>query len=76
MKVEICFLDENIKEEFLLTGDVNSNMNNNTNTNTNTNTITLNSPLGKAIYGKKQGDKITYKVNDYTYTIEILNIIP
>ena len=70
MKVEICFLDENIKEEFLLTGDVNSNMNNNTNT------ITLNSPLGKAIYGKKQGDKITYKVNDYTYTIEILNIIP
>ena len=34
--------------------------------------ISINSPLGSAIYHRKIGDVTTYKVNDSTYTIKIL----
>ena len=36
--------------------------------------ITINSPLGSAIYGKKIGDKVSYKVGNNTYNVEILGI--
>lgn len=34
--------------------------------------ISINSPLGSAIYHKKIGDVTTYKVNDSIYTIKII----
>ena len=37
--------------------------------------ITLNSPLGNAIYNKKVGSIITYKVNNNDIKIEIIKII-
>ena len=33
--------------------------------------VSINSPLGNAIYHKKIGDAATYKVNDRTFTIEL-----
>lgn len=66
-KVELLFIDDDSVEEYLLTGDINSNIDDNS--------ITLNSPLGSAIYGKKVGDIVSYKVNDNTYRIKVLNII-
>jgi len=35
--------------------------------------VTLNSPLGKAIYGKKVGEETSYEVNDYSYQVKILS---
>lgn len=66
MKVELLFIDDDIVEEYILTGDINSNLDDNS--------ITLNSPLGSAIYGKKVGDKVSYKVGDNIYNVEILGI--
>lgn len=40
----------------------------------NDNEITLNSPLGKAIYKKKIGDIVEYKVSDNIIKVEIINI--
>lgn len=38
--------------------------------------ISVESPLGKAIYGKKVGDRVAVKVNDtYEYYVEIRSII-
>ncbi len=65
-KVELLFIDDDLVEEYILTGDINSNIDDNS--------ITLNSPLGSAIYGKKVGDIVSYKVNDNTYNVEILEI--
>lgn len=67
MKVELLFIEDDIVEEYILTGDINSNIDDNI--------ITLNSPLGSAIYGKKVGDKVSYKVRDNTYNVEILGIV-
>ena len=67
MKVELLFIDDETVEEYILTGDINSNIDDKS--------ITINSPLGSAIYGKKVGDKVSYKVGDNTYNIEILNIV-
>ena len=66
MKVELLFIDDETVEEYILTGDINSNIDDNS--------ITLNSPLGSAIYGKRVGDRVTYKVGDNTYNVEILVI--
>ncbi len=66
MKVGLLFIDDDLVEEYILTGDINSNIDDNS--------ITLNSPLGSAIYGKKVGDKVSYKVGDDTYNVEILGI--
>lgn len=66
MKVGLLFIDDDIVEEYILTGDINSNLDDNS--------ITLNSPLGSAIYGKKVGDKVSYKVGDNIYNVEILGI--
>lgn len=66
MKVELLFIDDDSVEEYIITGDINSNIDDNS--------ITLNSPLGSAIYGKKIGDKVSYKVGDNTYNVEILGI--
>ena len=65
-KVELLFIDDEEIEEYIITGDINSNIEDNS--------ITINSPLGSAIYGKKVGDKISYKVGDNTYNVEILGI--
>lgn len=67
MKVELLFIDDDTVEKYILTGDINSNIDDNS--------ITLNSPLGSAIYGKKVGDKVSYKVGDNTYNVEILGIV-
>ena len=48
-KVELLFIEDDTIEEYILTGDINSNIDDNS--------ITINSPLGSAIYGKKVGDK-------------------
>lgn len=40
----------------------------------NDNEITLNSPLGKAIYKRKIGDMVEYIVNDNNIKVEIINI--
>ncbi len=37
--------------------------------------VTLNSPLGTAIYHKGIGDKVKYKVNNSHIEVEILNIV-
>ena len=66
MKVELLFIDDDSVEEYIITGDINSNIDDNS--------ITINSPLGSAIYGKKVGDKVSYKVGDNTYNVEILGI--
>ena len=66
MKVELLFIDDDEIEEYIITGDINSNIEDNS--------ITINSPLGSAIYGKKVGDKVNYKVGDNTYNVEILGI--
>ena len=66
MKVELLFIDDEEIEEYIITGDINSNIEDNS--------ITINSPLGSAIYGKKVGDKVSYKVGDNTYNVEILGI--
>lgn len=66
-KVELLFIDDEEIEEYIITGDINSNIDDNS--------ITINSPLGSAIYGKRVGDKVSYKVRDNTYNVEILNII-
>ena len=66
-KVEILFIDDDIVEKYIITGDINSNIDDNS--------ITLNSPIGTAIYGKKIGDKVSYKVGDNTYNVEILWIV-
>ena len=66
MKVELLFIDDETVEEYIITGDINSNIDDNS--------ITINSPLGSAIYGKKIGDKVSYKVGDNTYNVEILGI--
>ena len=66
-KVELLFIEDDTIEEYILTGDINSNIDDNS--------ITINSPLGSAIYGKKVGDKVSYKVGDNTYNVEILNIV-
>lgn len=34
--------------------------------------VSVNSPLGSAIYGKKFGDRISYDVGNVTYQVEIL----
>ncbi len=65
-KIKILFLDDNLIEEFILVGDIISK---------DDNTITVNSPLGSVIYGKKVGDKVKYNVDDISYNIQILNII-
>ena len=67
MKVELLFIDDETVEEYIITGDINSNIDDNS--------ITINSPLGSAIYGKKIGDKVSYKVGDNTYNVEILGIV-
>lgn len=67
MKVELLFIDDDLVEEYILTGDINSNIDDKS--------ITINSPLGSAIYGKKIGDKVSYKVGDNTYNVEILGIV-
>lgn len=67
MKVELLFIDDETVEEYIITGDINSNIDDNS--------ITINSPLGSAIYGKKVGDKVSYKVGDNTYNVEVLNIV-
>lgn len=64
-KVKILFVSDEEVEEFVLVGDITSKTDN---------TITLNSPLESAIYGKKIGDKVSYKVGDITYDVEILDI--
>lgn len=66
-KVELLFIDDEETEEYIITGDINSNIDDNS--------ITINSPLGSAIYGKRVGDKVTYKVGDNTYNVEILGIV-
>ena len=66
-KVELLFIDDEEIEEYIITGDINSNIDDNS--------ITINSPLGSAIYGKRVGDRVTYKVGDNTYNVEILNIV-
>ena len=66
MKVELLFIDDEEVEEYIITGDINSNIEDNS--------ITINSPLGSAIYGKKVGDKVSYKVGNNTYNVEILGI--
>ena len=66
-KVELLFIEDDTIEEYILTGDINSNIDDNS--------ITINSPLGSAIYGKKVGDKVSYKVGDNTYNVEILGIV-
>lgn len=66
MKVELLFIDDETVEEYIITGDINSNIDDNS--------ITINSPLGSAIYGKRVGDKVSYKVSDNTYNVEILGI--
>ena len=66
-KVELLFIDDEEIEEYIITGDINSNIDDNS--------ITINSPLGSAIYGKRVGDIVSYKVNDNTYRIKVLNII-
>ena len=66
MKVELLFIDDETVEEYIITGDINSNIDDNS--------ITINSPLGSAIYGKRVGDKVCYKVRDNTYNVEILGI--
>ena len=66
-KVELLFIDDEEIEEYIITGDINSNIDDNS--------ITINSPLGSAIYGKRVGDKVSYKVGDNTYNVEILNIV-
>ncbi len=35
--------------------------------------ISLNSPIGRAIYGKKAGDKVSYRVLNKEYSVIILN---
>ena len=65
-KVELLFIDDEEIEEYIITGDINSNIDDNS--------ITINSPLGSAIYGKRVGDKVSYKVGDNTYNVEILGI--
>ena len=67
MKVELLFIDDETVEEYILTGDINSNIDDKS--------IAINSPLGSAIYGKKIGDKVSYKVGDNTYNVEILGIV-
>ena len=67
MKVELLFIDDDLVEEYIITGDINSNIDDKS--------ITINSPLGSAIYGKKVGDKVSYKVGDNTYNVEILGIV-
>ncbi len=39
------------------------------------NEISLNSPLGKAVYLQKEGDKIGYKVGDIQYSGKIIKVI-
>ena len=39
------------------------------------NNITLNSPLGKAIYGKQIGEEVSYKVNDNEIYVKIIDIV-
>ena len=66
MKVELLFIEDDSVEEYIITGDINSNIDDNS--------ITINSPLGSAIYGKRVGDKVSYKVGDNTYNVEILGM--
>lgn len=66
MKIELLFIEDDLVEEYIITGDINSDIDDNS--------ITINSPLGSAIYGKRVGDRVTYKVGDNTYNVEILGI--
>lgn len=45
-------------------------------TGTCTKIVSLSSPLGKSIFGKKTGDKGTYPANGITYSYEIFEIKP
>lgn len=62
--LKFIYTDEEEIEQLILTGKYLPN----------DNEITLNSPLGKAIYKKKIGDIVEYKVSDNNIKVEIMNI--
>lgn len=64
VSLKFIYNDNNELEDLILTGNYIPNENE----------ITLNSPLGKAIYKKKIGDIVQYVVSDNTIKVEILNI--
>ncbi|MBQ9764584.1 MAG: transcription elongation factor GreA [Lachnospiraceae bacterium] len=63
-KITLYFEEDDLEEEYKLVTNVRASSLNNL--------ISLESPLGKAIMGKKQGDKVFVKVNDsYGYYVVI-----
>ena len=68
-KVEIRFDDEDDTEVYILSGGSTSNIVDNIPS------ITLNSPLGKAIYKKKKDDIFTYKIGNVEHKGKIIDII-
>lgn len=66
--VSILFDGEDDIEKYFLTGSYNSNMD------CDIPIITLNSPLGEAIYKKIKGESFLYNVNEKTYIGKIVDI--
>ena len=66
--VEIRFNEEDETEKFLISGSSSSDINKEIPV------ITLNSPLGKAIYKKKKDDTFTYEVDNIKTNGRIINI--
>lgn len=64
--VEVQFEGEEKTEVYEITGDTSSKID------SEVVTITLNSPLGKALYGKKRGDCFSYKVKENIMTGKIV----
>ena len=66
--VDILFDGENEIETYILTGSSSSNMN------SSIPTVTVNSPLGGAIFNKKKDDVFTYQVDKNTISGKIIDI--
>ena len=64
VSLKFIYDDENELEDLILTGNYIPNENE----------ITLNSPLGKAIYKKKIGEIVEYVVSENNIKVEIINI--
>lgn len=66
--VQVKFVDTEELEDYRLVGELNSNLD------SIPNEISINSPLGQAIYKKKVGDISHYEINNHKTTIKIIAI--
>ena len=69
VRIQVTYFKDDVEEyDVLLTGNYLPD------TESEITEITLNSPIGKAIYQKKENDQINTKINDRNITINILKI--